>query len=83
MRAQPDPDIAHLEDDLEDLPCDLREVLALREIDGLSYRESADMVGVPIGTVKSRLAYARERLRRMDRRACRTGQEPDRAAATE
>ena len=47
---------------LEQLPVDFREVIVLREIEGLSYREIAEVAGVPIGTVMSRLARARERL---------------------
>jgi len=47
---------------LERLPADFREVIVLREMEGLSYREIAAVVGVPIGTVMSRLARARERL---------------------
>jgi RNA polymerase sigma factor (sigma-70 family) len=47
---------------LEALPSDFREVLVLRELEGLSYKEIAAVVGVPIGTVMSRLARARERL---------------------
>ena len=47
---------------LEQLPVDFREVIVLREIEGLSYKEMAAVVGVPIGTVMSRLARARERL---------------------
>lgn len=47
---------------LEQLPVDFREVMVLREIEGLSYKEIAAIVGVPIGTVMSRLARARERL---------------------
>ena len=47
---------------LEQLPVDFREVIVLREIEGLSYKEIAEVAGVPIGTVMSRLARARERL---------------------
>ena len=45
------------------LPDDLREVLVLREMEDLSYRQIADAIGVPIGTVMSRLARARALLR--------------------
>jgi RNA polymerase sigma-70 factor (ECF subfamily) len=47
---------------LEQLPIDFREVIVLREMEGLSYKEIAAVAGVPIGTVMSRLARARERL---------------------
>jgi RNA polymerase sigma-70 factor, ECF subfamily len=47
---------------LETLPTDFREVLVLRELEGLSYKEIAAVVGIPLGTVMSRLARARERL---------------------
>ena len=47
---------------LEQLPVDFREVIVLREFEGLSYKEIAAVVRVPIGTVMSRLARARERL---------------------
>lgn len=47
---------------LEQLPVDFREAIVLREIEGLSYKEIAAVAGVPIGTVMSRLARARERL---------------------
>lgn len=47
---------------LETLPTDFREVLVLREFEGLSYKEIAAIVGIPLGTVMSRLARARERL---------------------
>jgi RNA polymerase sigma factor (sigma-70 family) len=48
---------------LEKLPANFREVLVLREMEGLSYKEIAYVVGIPIGTVMSTLARARERLR--------------------
>jgi RNA polymerase sigma-70 factor (ECF subfamily) len=47
---------------LELLPPDFREVIVLRELEGLSYKEIATIVDIPIGTVMSRLARARERL---------------------
>jgi RNA polymerase sigma-70 factor (ECF subfamily) len=47
---------------LEQLPVDFREVIVLREIEGLSYKEIAEVAGVPVGTVMSRLARARDRL---------------------
>jgi RNA polymerase sigma-70 factor (ECF subfamily) len=47
---------------VEQLPADFREVVVLRELEGLSYKEIAAVVGIPIGTVMSRLARARERL---------------------
>ena len=47
------------------LPARFREVLILRELEGLSYREIADVVGVPIGTVMSSLSRARDRFRHL------------------
>lgn len=44
---------------LEHLPEPLREALVLRELDELSYREIAEVTGVPVGTVMSRLSRAR------------------------
>ena len=48
---------------MEELPPELREVVVLREMEGLSYKEIAAIAGIPQGTVMSRLARARERLR--------------------
>ena len=48
---------------LEALPLMFREVLVLREIEGLSYKEIADVTGVPMGTVMSSLSRARQKLR--------------------
>ncbi len=45
---------------LEQLPDDLRIALTLREIEGLSYEEIADVMNCPIGTVRSRIFRARE-----------------------
>jgi RNA polymerase sigma-70 factor (ECF subfamily) len=47
---------------LEDLRVEFREAIVLREMEGLSYKEIADISGVPIGTVMSRLARARKQL---------------------
>ncbi|WP_332860228.1 sigma-70 family RNA polymerase sigma factor [Janthinobacterium svalbardensis] len=47
---------------LEALPRPFREVLVLKELDDLSYKEIADIVGIPIGTVMSRLARGRKLL---------------------
>lgn len=48
---------------LEALPLPFREVLVLREIEGLSYKEISDLTGAPIGTVMSSLSRARQKLR--------------------
>jgi RNA polymerase sigma-70 factor (ECF subfamily) len=45
------------------LPLQFREVLVLREFHELSYRDIADVIGTPVGTVMSRLARARERMK--------------------
>jgi RNA polymerase sigma-70 factor (ECF subfamily) len=52
---------------IDQLPTPYREILALREIEDLSYREIAELLALPIGTVMSRLARARERLQRAAR----------------
>ena len=48
---------------LEELPVEFREAVILRELEGLSYKEIADIAGLPLGTVMSRLARARHRLK--------------------
>jgi RNA polymerase sigma-70 factor (ECF subfamily) len=48
---------------LAELPGQFREVLVLREVNDLSYREIAGVIGAPVGTVMSRLARARALLR--------------------
>lgn len=50
---------------IEELPEGARETLLLREVDGLSYAEIAEALGVPKGTVMSRLHYARRRIRKL------------------
>ncbi|HUO81068.1 MAG TPA: sigma-70 family RNA polymerase sigma factor [Steroidobacteraceae bacterium] len=52
-----------LDQALAALAPDFREVLVLREIEDLSYREIAEVIGAPVGTVMSRLARARAALR--------------------
>jgi len=47
---------------LDRLAPEFREVVVLREIQGLSYKEISDVTGVPVGTVMSRLSRARARL---------------------
>jgi RNA polymerase sigma-70 factor, ECF subfamily len=49
---------------LDELPPIFREVLVLREIEGLAYREIAEVTGAPIGTVMSRIARGRRELRK-------------------
>ncbi len=44
------------------LPVDFREVVVLRELEGLSYKEISEITGVPLGTVMSRLARGRHQL---------------------
>ena len=67
---QPDPEALVIQQQavervhraIEELPADFREVVVLRELEGLSYKEIAEVIGTPIGTVMSRLARGRERL---------------------
>ena len=51
-----------LQEALELLPEEFREALVLRELEGFSYKEIADITDVPLGTVMSRLARARQQL---------------------
>jgi RNA polymerase sigma-70 factor (ECF subfamily) len=50
---------------LEELPTEFREVVVLRELEELSYKEIAQVAGIPVGTVMSRLARGRERLQQL------------------
>ncbi len=56
-------DRAHINQALASLPIAFREVLVLRELEDLSYRQIATVVGIPVGTVMSRLARARGLMR--------------------
>lgn len=48
---------------LDKLPDDFREIIVLHDLEGLAYKQIATVIGIPIGTVMSRLARARARLR--------------------
>jgi RNA polymerase sigma-70 factor, ECF subfamily len=50
---------------MEKLPSEYREVLLLREVEDFAYKEIADVIGVPMGTVMSRLSRARLALRKL------------------
>jgi len=50
---------------LEQLPVETREIIVLRELEEMSYKEIAEIAGVPIGTVMSRLARGRKRLQEL------------------
>ena len=47
---------------LEKLPDEFREIIVLHDLEGLAYKQIAVVIGIPIGTVMSRLARARGRL---------------------
>jgi RNA polymerase sigma factor (sigma-70 family) len=67
---EPDPEVSHvlkvrsqlINEAIEKLPIEFREVVILRELEELSYKEIAAITGIPIGTVMSRLSRARKRL---------------------
>jgi RNA polymerase sigma factor (sigma-70 family) len=71
--TRPNPEALHLgevdqrllREAIEALPEEFREAIILRELEGLSYKEIGAIAGVPIGTVMSRLARARQRLEKM------------------
>jgi RNA polymerase sigma-70 factor (ECF subfamily) len=57
-------EIAAVHAALATLPCEQREALVLRFIEGMSYDEIAAATGTPVGTVRSRLHYGRQALRK-------------------
>jgi len=76
-KEQPDAEAALLQsadsrmlrEALDQLPVNFREVLVLRELEGMSYKEVAEVMDVPIGTVMSGLARGRGQLRELLLRA--------------
>ena len=48
---------------LDNLPVDFRVVAVLVDVQGMDYQEAAEVIGKPLGTIKSRLARARRRMR--------------------
>jgi RNA polymerase sigma-70 factor (ECF subfamily) len=54
---------------IKELPVDGRQILSMKYIDQMSTREIAQALDIPVGTVKSRLHHARERLRRLLQRS--------------
>jgi RNA polymerase sigma-70 factor (ECF subfamily) len=71
VRSEPDAEVlmhrsdevALIEHAMRHVPDRVRELLVLREVEGLSYRELADVMQLPMGTVMSRLSRAREAFR--------------------
>ena len=61
VRTELSDAIQHCLDDLSD---DFRTVVVLVDIQGMDYAEAADVMGTPLGTIKSRLARARRGMRR-------------------
>lgn len=57
-----DAALGSLQGCLEGLPVEFREVIVMRELEELSYKDIADIARVPMGTVMSRLARARKKL---------------------
>ena len=61
---------------IAELPVEFREIVVLREMEGFSYKEIAELSEVPIGTVMSRLARARKLLQKSLTRAFNPGDQP-------
>jgi RNA polymerase sigma-70 factor (ECF subfamily) len=62
--SSPFADVDAVRRAIADLPVEFREIIIFREMEGLAYKEIADVAEVPIGTVMSRLARARKLLRK-------------------
>ena len=58
-------DVKMVRESLEELPDEFREVIVLRDLEELSYKQIAEIIKAPLGTVMSRLARAREKLKRI------------------
>jgi RNA polymerase sigma-70 factor, ECF subfamily len=58
-------DVQRVRDAIDSLPPSIREVIVLREMEGLSYKEIATLISSPIGTVMSRLARGRTQLQQL------------------
>jgi len=58
-------DVEMVRESLEELPDEFREVVVLRELEELSYKQIAEVINAPLGTVMSRLARARGRLKQI------------------
>jgi RNA polymerase sigma-70 factor (ECF subfamily) len=72
--------VALIEQAMRQLPDRSRELLALRELEGFSYQELADLLDIPIGSVMSGLSRARQAFRRvLETRLKRTDRQPDEA----
>jgi RNA polymerase sigma-70 factor (ECF subfamily) len=61
---------------IAELPVEFREIVVLREMEGFSYKEIADLAEVPIGTVMSRLARARKLLQKRLAAEFKPGDQP-------
>jgi RNA polymerase sigma-70 factor (ECF subfamily) len=62
--AEHHDDVRHMQKAIDGLPINQRVVIVLYYLNDLSLQEIADILSVPVGTVKSRLHYGRENLRR-------------------
>lgn len=72
--GEENPEARHLQRDaidraLAELPDDQREAVLLRDVEGFEYREIAEQLGVPLGTVESRIFRGRSRLKELLRHA--------------